>query len=72
MSQPIQLLPGLTIRFGPDGTWMNFDAEDNAHRGMICLENTLVQDRVVGEAVQGWIARMRKTPLTQEPPQGEP
>ena len=49
----IQLMPGLTIQFDPDGTWLTFHGEH--HTGMVCLEDV----PCVSPAVKEWIEHTR-------------
>ncbi len=54
----IQLLPGLSIQFADDGTWLYFEGME--HKGAICLENTLVDHPVIGGAVREFLKTKRE------------
>lgn len=47
-----QLAPGLSIKFGRDGTWLNFDPENGGKRGSINLEN--LASSICKDALANW------------------
>lgn len=61
--KPIQLLPGLVIRFAGDGTWLTFDG--SAHSGTVRLESLFATDDFTDLAVHEWIEKMRNNPIGQ-------
>lgn len=47
-----QLAPGLSIKFGCDGTWLNFDPENGGQHGSINLENA--GGTICQKAIANW------------------
>lgn len=64
------LLPGLYITFGQDGTWLHF--ETSVRSGAFNLEVLVEQGVIAGESVGAWIEAYRKTleKSISEPRQG--
>lgn len=64
------LLPGLYITFGQDGTWLHF--ESSVRSGAFNLEVLVEQGVIAGESVGAWIEAYRKTleKSMSEPHQG--
>lgn len=58
MSKPIQLLPGLSIHFAGDDTWLYFDGP--RHKGGIALGVLANRGHVCGPAIADWINEKRR------------
>lgn len=61
MSQPIQMLPGLSIHFAADGAWLYFEGKQ--HKGGIHLGNLAENGHVAGPAILDWIKGKRESGL---------
>ena len=52
------LLPGLFIVFGHDGTWLHFETE--TRKGAILLEEYAKPSNIAGLSVEAWLDMYRK------------
>lgn len=65
MSQPIQLLPGLSIHFAADGAWLYFEGPQR--KGGLHLGNLAESGHVAGPAILDWIKEKRQSGLWFDP-----